>query len=457
MKAAFLKQLLVKANNYSVLAATTARGPLCCSAPQLKYILTYNQVMASTLNLLFELRERTTPLHTVRYYAEDELSRGYEWPEVNHLCRSGVRIQHAFNLLGFEGRSERDEQDEPPWKMTHITVYHSFDVKTGRSFWLLAKEEPATQEIQDEFGSFWFPYTANDNKEIIEYFGTAFATHYRLFDWALKSINDYIDTIEPEVRKLQDDYQLVGRDEVEPTDAVHSNKINVRRQYWLRCVADRLESIDFVIKQDEDILDEFIDNFKLNMGYASLKEVGIPDSMVIPKLHRSMHRLKIEFKSPKNRVESLLKTVKRCEDWVSLVRSSLSLGRLVTSATRWTASCPLTSASTNKKILVKLTTPVMTALNTQTIIASIVSTVGTAPKTKKNRRRRKSRERLKRPPTSPKKQPKKEPILVSPRKNTPRIKIVHPWLVCNIMKTRVTVVVQQGKGDGALGQMGTSP
>jgi hypothetical protein len=57
----------------------------------------------------------------------------YKQPGLASMGRSGIRIQHCFNILGMEKDSSH------VWQPRQIAAYHSFDAVNGRATWIILK------------------------------------------------------------------------------------------------------------------------------------------------------------------------------------------------------------------------------------------------------------------------------------------------------------------------------
>ncbi|KAK2616532.1 hypothetical protein QQS21_000575 [Conoideocrella luteorostrata] len=168
------------------------RERMCCTFSQLTYLFSYHQVMPSFLDFCFELRSREDPLSTTLFRQEDYIGQRYVGTSLEHLGRSGTRLQHAFNILGFDEKSSHDYN----WPLRYITVYHSFDIKLGRSFWIIIKGDGAMKER----------ITTSTRKSQKEdpcamktptgAFVASLRAHLLILEWCTHHWNDYIDYLD---------------------------------------------------------------------------------------------------------------------------------------------------------------------------------------------------------------------------------------------------------------------
>ncbi|KAL2021715.1 hypothetical protein VTK56DRAFT_6658 [Thermocarpiscus australiensis] len=121
------------------LRSVHARGALGCSREQLSLLLTHYQVMPAFLDFVLTFKAQERPVSHAVFRQESYLDK--ESPEFcldNNPPRSGIQIQHAFNLLSVE-RSSDCSSGLNQWKLRQVAVYHSLDVQNGRSVWIVLK------------------------------------------------------------------------------------------------------------------------------------------------------------------------------------------------------------------------------------------------------------------------------------------------------------------------------
>lgn len=155
-------------------------------------ILTHHQVMPSFLDLLFTFRARENP-HTQAAFAY-ETCLGINQPKLSVPSKSmsGFRIQHCFNLIGVE----RDESRPDPWLIRQTAAYHSFDVVSRRSTWLVLKgNKLIRQRLQAA--------TASYRKRFPDYIRTVqgcflanLRSHVLIFQWSSENWEAYIQNLE---------------------------------------------------------------------------------------------------------------------------------------------------------------------------------------------------------------------------------------------------------------------
>ncbi|KAI1208378.1 uncharacterized protein F4807DRAFT_431109 [Annulohypoxylon truncatum] len=117
--------------------AASSRGALGCSKEQLTYLLTYYQVMPSFLDFVLNFSTRGAPVAHASFRHENYLEKNSPELALPEFKRSGIQIQHAFNLLSIERTRNEDEMNQ--WPLRQVAMYHSFDVTNGRSLWIILK------------------------------------------------------------------------------------------------------------------------------------------------------------------------------------------------------------------------------------------------------------------------------------------------------------------------------
>ncbi|KAI1102225.1 hypothetical protein F4804DRAFT_343428 [Jackrogersella minutella] len=119
------------------LQSASSRGALGCSKDQLTLLLSYYQVMPSFLEFILTFSIRGGPVAHAQFRHENYLEKNSPGLALPELRRSGVQIQHAFNLLSVERASNPSESNQ--WPLRQIALYHSFDVLNGRCLYIFLK------------------------------------------------------------------------------------------------------------------------------------------------------------------------------------------------------------------------------------------------------------------------------------------------------------------------------
>lgn len=148
--------------------------------------------MPSFLDILFTFRAREDPHMRTRFSYETCLGKSQPRLTLPSLGISGFRIQHCFNLIGVEN----DERQHNPWPIRQTAAYHSFDVASRRSTWIVLK---GNKLIRDRLQA----STAGYLKKCPQYpqtvqgcFLANLRSHLLIFQWSAENWEAYIDHLE---------------------------------------------------------------------------------------------------------------------------------------------------------------------------------------------------------------------------------------------------------------------
>ncbi|KAH9908450.1 hypothetical protein F4778DRAFT_768378 [Xylariomycetidae sp. FL2044] len=117
------------------LCSKSSRSPLGCNREQLQFLLTHHQVMATFLDFTFAFKGRERPLAQACFRSENYLDQDEPSFNLPQLGRSSTVVQHAFSLLSVEDNKERGK----PWPLRQTALYHQFDIRHGKSTWIVLK------------------------------------------------------------------------------------------------------------------------------------------------------------------------------------------------------------------------------------------------------------------------------------------------------------------------------
>jgi hypothetical protein len=165
---------------------------------QLTYLLSYHQVMPSFVEFCFELKSREDPVSTTLFRQED-LSDNHdsEGPK-KPLGNAGMQIQHAFNLLGLE--EERTRYDYA-WPFRHVTIYHSFDTKSGKAFWIIIKGNTVIRDLITSSTRGAETVEPEAMKTPMRAFVASLRVQLQILEWCTQHWGDYIDYLESQSKK----------------------------------------------------------------------------------------------------------------------------------------------------------------------------------------------------------------------------------------------------------------
>lgn len=161
------------------------------------FAFTYHQVMHGYLDFIFPFGDQlyAQDFHFSGFRHEDQLSdinRGLSVPE---LARSGRGLQLCYNLKSAEVAIN---QPQRPWSIRQTAVYHSFDIETGRTVWIMTK---GNNMIRDRIME---TTTPGRHSELAQFqstshaFASSLAVHLILCEWASENWRWRINALEEE-------------------------------------------------------------------------------------------------------------------------------------------------------------------------------------------------------------------------------------------------------------------
>jgi hypothetical protein len=172
------------------------------------FTFTYHQVMATFLDFLFPFGKQlyTQDFQFSGFRSEDRLSfdeRGLELPQ---LGRSGRDIRMCYNLKSVEPSKG---QKEWPWSIRQTAVYHSFDIETGKSFWVIIKGDQLMKKRIDAATKAAGARALKAFDSPTASFSSALQAHLLIFDWCHEHWRWYINFLEQELQRLTRETLLV--------------------------------------------------------------------------------------------------------------------------------------------------------------------------------------------------------------------------------------------------------
>lgn len=198
---------------FCFIQSKSSRDALLCSRAQLCMLLSRQQVMPAFLDFVFTFEPRENPHNLTSFQYEDKLSPLNQEPATEALQKSGVRIQHCFNILGIEC----DEKDTDLWKQRQVAAYHSFDVHNGNAFWIILKGNATVQHRMKQAADASLKRNPLFPKSISGSLQQALQEHLLILKWGTENWAPYLDSLEescgrhtkitryPEIQQLVDD------------------------------------------------------------------------------------------------------------------------------------------------------------------------------------------------------------------------------------------------------------
>lgn len=186
---------------YSFLHAPNSRERLNISREMCLYLMTYHQVMPSFLDFMLSYgrHQHAQDFHFSGLRHESRLAvadRGLKVPE---LGRSGRRIQLCYSFRSVEPSSR---QVKWPWSVRQTAAYHSFDLESGQSTWIVVKGD---QLMRDRLTLATKSSHLADLRSFRmrqDSMSSVFATHLIFCDWSAENWRWYINFLEEEVQAI---------------------------------------------------------------------------------------------------------------------------------------------------------------------------------------------------------------------------------------------------------------
>lgn len=160
--------------------------------------------MPSFLGHVFSFRQREEAETLASLHTEDNLDNGDVAFKHPALGRSGLRIQHCFNLIAVEYNNK--ENKLWPWFLRQNATYHSLDIVTGKALWINLKgNEQVRKRLQASMEAYQYlnPSALATTKSR---FGASLLTHLIIFQWCVENWSDFITFLE---EKLADQLRKV--------------------------------------------------------------------------------------------------------------------------------------------------------------------------------------------------------------------------------------------------------
>ncbi|KAF4481302.1 hypothetical protein CGGC5_v010840 [Colletotrichum fructicola Nara gc5] len=214
------------------IASEDSRSPLNCSMDMLKLVGSYHQIDPSFLESVHTFGAQDDPIDCglAHFRASDSLQCSKrDQIELKRLGRSGRNLQLSYLLRSVE-YSDSGSTGVWGWQIRQAANYHSFDVNTGRSFWLTIKGNDLFEKrIKDTCHLLDIPSeTAQlDKVDVSPYLKASLDTHVVYLSWCDENWRSFINDVEAAVRKIVDPVNGALVDD-------HIDRSNGRANSWPR-------------------------------------------------------------------------------------------------------------------------------------------------------------------------------------------------------------------------------
>jgi len=223
----------------SFLHAPNSRECLRVSREMLAFVLTHCQVMPNFLDFVFPFGQQE--------YAEDFHFSGFREDtrqlmsdgglKIPELGRSGLDIRMCYSLKSVEPWKKKPDW---PWAVRQTALYHSFDLVTGKAFWIVVKGSHLIRERVQETTALTpdgAPSELSSFGSIASSLGSSLAIHLILCDWCDEDWRWYLSFLEKRFQDLTRRSLIVDIPKapsfVEPStfQTVKSPSVSVRRTF----------------------------------------------------------------------------------------------------------------------------------------------------------------------------------------------------------------------------------
>ena len=157
-------------------------------------VLSYHYVMPEFLDFIFPFGKQLYPqdFHFAGFRNELYLHTPRESHRIPTLGRSGLGFEVTYSLFSVE---EVNRGQLVPWSIRRATVYHSFDLETSKTMWVVVKGNhvletmirSATESHSSEFGAFTTPAST---------ISSTLNTHLLICEWVSENWRWYISFLE---------------------------------------------------------------------------------------------------------------------------------------------------------------------------------------------------------------------------------------------------------------------
>ncbi|KAF6812143.1 hypothetical protein CMUS01_13119, partial [Colletotrichum musicola] len=196
----------------SFVEADDSRSALNCSAEMFRSFCSHHQIESSFLESLYSFGDHDEPIDLCLAHFRGKIPPKMAIPgsSPGSLARPERQIQMSYLLRSVE-RGANANGGIWNWNIRQAANYHSFDLKTGQSFWTTIKANDVLRkrverftpllEIQPEVE--WEETSQDQSKEILaSHLKAALCTHLVLLSWCDDGWRDFINDLEAAIDKI---------------------------------------------------------------------------------------------------------------------------------------------------------------------------------------------------------------------------------------------------------------
>lgn len=171
------------------------------------FALTYYQVMPSFLDFVFPFGHQlfAEDFHFSGFREDTRLLPSDEALKISELGRSGREVRLCYSLKSVEPKTlPNGLEPEWPWAVRQVAIYHSFDLETGKAFWIVVK---GGHLIRERVKSATEPASAGTSEltsisSTSSSFAATLAMHLILCDWCDEDWRWYLTFLEKRFQEL---------------------------------------------------------------------------------------------------------------------------------------------------------------------------------------------------------------------------------------------------------------
>jgi hypothetical protein len=163
--------------------------------------MTYHQVMPSFLDFMLSYgrHQHAQDFHFSGLRHESRLAIAESGFKVPELGRSGRRIQLCYSFRSVE---PSPKQANWPWSVRQTATYHSFDLESGQSTWIVVKGNELMRERLTSATRAPNLPNLRSFRTLKDSMCSALATHLIFCDWSAENWRWYVNFLEEEVQAI---------------------------------------------------------------------------------------------------------------------------------------------------------------------------------------------------------------------------------------------------------------
>lgn len=181
--------------------------------------------MPAFLDFLFPFgkQQYMQGFHFSGFRHEDRLSTGRRGLDIQELGRTGRDIRVCYGLKSVEPSRARDDW---PWSIRQTATYHSLDVETGKSLWIIIKADQLIKRRMEAATKPRGTYRIDSFGSSINALTSSLSAHLILFDWCGENWRWYINFLEQGLENTTRRTRLIRFDT--PTSVLTKNSITLQ-------------------------------------------------------------------------------------------------------------------------------------------------------------------------------------------------------------------------------------